>query len=90
MLTDAEWKVAQPLLPPQQPRTGRPRHDHRTILTGILAVKRSDRSWREMPEEYGKWETAYKRYLLWREEGRWQWILAVLGNAERECREVSL
>ncbi len=34
--------------------------------------------------------TAYKRYLLWREEGRWQWMLAVLGNEERERREVSL
>ncbi len=43
-----------------------------------------------MPEECGKWETAYKRYRLWREEGRWQWILAVLGNEEREHREVSL
>ena len=25
-----------------------------------------------MPREYGKWETAYKRYRLWRDTGLWQ------------------
>ncbi len=35
------------------------------LLAGILWVARTDSSWREMPEEYGKWETAYRRYELW-------------------------
>jgi transposase len=26
---------------------------------------RTGSSWREMPEEYGKWEAAYRRYELW-------------------------
>jgi hypothetical protein len=43
-LTDAEWHVVQPLLPPQQPARGRPRHDHRTVLAGILWVVRSGAS----------------------------------------------
>jgi len=83
-LTDAEWRRVHPLLPPQKPTTGRPRHDHRTVLAGILWVVRSGASWRAMPQEYGKWETAYKRYRLWRATGLWPRILAALTQVESE------
>ena len=52
-LTDAEWTRVRPLLPPPRPRVGRPRHDHRTVLSGILAVVRGGGSWRAMPAAYG-------------------------------------
>jgi hypothetical protein len=81
-LTDSEWHRVQPLLPPQQPATGRPRHDHRTMLAGILWVVRSGASWRAMPQECGTWETAYKRYRLWCASGLWQRILEALSEAE--------
>jgi hypothetical protein len=77
-LTDAEWRLVQPLLPPQKPGSGRPRHDHRIVLAGILWVVRSGASWRAMPQEYGQWETAYKRYRLWCATGLWPRILAAL------------
>jgi transposase len=72
------------LLPPQKPTSGRPRHDHRTVLTGILWVVRSKASWRAMPQEYGKWETAYQRYRLWCASGLWQRIVAALPEGELE------
>jgi len=83
-LTDDEWRLVQPLLPPQKPATGRPRHDHRAVLAGILWVVRSDGSWRTMPEECGKWETAYKRYRLWRDTGLWPRILEALAQGGTE------
>ena len=63
-LTDAEWEMLEPLLP-NKPPAGRPYNDHRTVLDGIMWVARTGSSWREMPEEYGKWEGAYRRYELW-------------------------
>jgi transposase len=80
-LTDAEWESIRPLLP-HKPWAGRPYHEHRMVLGGILWVARTGSSWREMPEEYGKWETAYRRYRLWLEQGLWKRILEALG-AER-------
>lgn len=77
-LTDAEWGLVQPLHPPQKTMTGRPRHDHHTVLAGILWVMRSQASWRAMPQEYGKWETAYQRYRLWCASGLWQCIVTAL------------
>ena len=69
-LTDAEWEMVKPLIP-QKPPAGRRYNDHRTVLGGILWVARTRSSWREMPEEFGKWQTAYRRYELWAKQGLW-------------------
>jgi transposase len=76
---DEEWKMVKPLIP-HRPPAGRPYNDHRTILGGILWVAKTGSSWREMPQEYGKWETAYRRYELWMKQGLWQRILEALGE----------
>ena len=61
---------------------GRPPNDHRAVLGGILWVARTGSSWREMPEEYGKWERAYRRHELWVKQGLWQRILRALGEED--------
>jgi hypothetical protein len=86
-LTEAEWCLVEPVLPPRKPTKGRPYNDHRTVLGGILWVVRSGASWRAMPAEYGKWETAYQRYRLWCANGLWPRILIALAQ---EGTEVSL
>ena len=82
-LTDEQWASVRPLLPPQRGGVGRPPNDHRAVLGGILWVARTGSSWREMPEEYGKWETAYRRHELRLKQGLWRRIIRVLG--ERTC-----
>ncbi len=81
-LTDKQWSLVRPILPPQRGGIGRPPNDHRTVLGGILWVARTGSSWREMPEEFGKWETAYRRYELWLNQSLWQRILQVLGEED--------
>ena len=90
-LTAVEWDAVRSLLPPQRPPVGRPRHDHRTVLGGIIWVVRGRASWRDMPPAYGKWETAYRRYRLWRDTGLWHRIAAALDiDKDQEPAEVSL
>ncbi len=80
-LTDEGWELLKPLLPSQKPPLGRPRRDHRTILTGMLWVLSSGASWRDLPEkEFGPWQTIYGRYRKWRLEGLWQNIMEVLDS----------
>ncbi len=81
-LTDEQWALVRPLLPPQRGGIGRPPDDHRAVLGGILWVGRTGSSWREMPVEYGKWETAYRRHELWVKQGLWQRILRMLGEED--------
>src|SRR5262249_1376087 len=83
-LTDGEWARIAPLLPPQKPPTGRPRHDHPTVLNGILSVGGTELSWRRMPTEYGNRYRAYKRYRLWCDQGLWPRIVAALAEPTTE------
>jgi Putative transposase of IS4/5 family (DUF4096) len=82
-LTDEQWELVRPLLPPQRGSRGRPPLDHRAVLGGILWVSRTGSSWREMPEEFGKWESAYRRHELWVKQGVWQRILRALGEQDQ-------
>lgn len=78
-LTDEEWEMVEPLLP-NKPPAGRPYNDHRRVVGGIVWVARTGSSWREMPQEFGKWESVYRRYELWLRQGLWQRILQALGE----------
>jgi putative transposase len=52
-LTDPEWAILAPLLPPPKPG-GRPRTvDLRRICNGVFHVLRSGCQWRLLPREYG-------------------------------------
>ena len=59
-LTDREWAVIAPLLP-NKPR-GVPRVDDRRVLNGIFWTLRTGSPWRDLPERYGPYTTAYNRY----------------------------
>jgi len=37
-VSDAEWERVRLVLPPQKPRTGRPRYDQRTVLRGVASA----------------------------------------------------
>ena len=77
-LTDEQWERLRPWLPPQQPRTGRPNHDHRHIINGILWILRTGAPWRDLPERYGSWRTVYSRFRRWQQAGRWDEVLRCL------------
>src|SRR5258705_11554056 len=71
-LTDAEWALIHPLLPPQAP-TGRPRlHSLRTILNAIFYQLRTGGAWRFLPQEWPAWQTVYHYLRRWRLDGTWE------------------
>jgi transposase len=77
-LTNSQWERLQPLLPPPKPKTGRPAHDHRTILNGILWILRTGAPWRDLPERYGPWRTVASRFYRWQRAGLWSQLLAAV------------
>lgn len=77
-LTDEQWERLKDLLPPQKPSTGRPSHDHRTMVNGMLWIARTGAPWRDLPERYGKWPSVYSRFQRWRKAGVWARLLSEL------------
>lgn len=72
-LTDAQFAVLEPLLPPPKPR-GRPRADLRAVLNGILYLVRSGCQWRLLPHDFPPWSTVHTWYRRWRTDGTWDRI----------------
>ncbi len=82
-LSDAEWAVLAPLLPPGKPG-GRPRRvDLRMILNGIFYVLRAGCQWRRLPRRFGPWSTVYAYFRRWRLDGTWQRLHTTLRERVR-------
>jgi transposase len=77
-LSNTQWAKLQPLLPAQKPRTGRPAHDHRRIVNGMLWIDRTGAPWRDLPERYGPWRTVASRFYRWVKAGIWERVLTAL------------
>jgi transposase len=70
-LTDEEWQILAPLLPPEK-AGGRPRkYPMREVINGIQYVLRGGGSWRLMPHDLPHWQTAYQTFRAWRHDGTW-------------------
>jgi len=66
-LTDAEWEMVEPLLPPPK-STGRPiKYPRREIFNGILYVLRNGIPWRDMPHDLPPWRSVYWYFMMWRD-----------------------
>jgi putative transposase len=71
-LTDEEWQVLAPLLPPER-SGGRPRtYPIREVLNGIPYVLRAGGAWRFMPHDLPHGQTAYQTVRAWRQDGTWR------------------
>jgi transposase len=69
-LTDSQWAKLRPLLPPQRSgKAGRPPHNHRRMLDGMLWVLRTGAPWRDLPRRYGPWASVACRFYRWRRQG---------------------
>ena len=77
-LSDAQWVRIEPLLPGKASDPGRTGSDNRLFVNGVLWVLRSGAHWQDLPERYGKWKTAHKRFSRWAAAGVWEKVFGDL------------
>jgi putative transposase len=71
-MTDAEWKILEPLIPPAK-EGGRPRTtDMREVLNAIFYINRTGGQWRALPHDFPPWSTVWTYFRTWRNDGTWQ------------------
>ena len=68
-LTDAEWEIIAPFMPPPA-KTGRPRlWTMREIMNAIFYVLRAGCAWRLLPKDFPPMTTVYGWFLRFRRDG---------------------
>jgi putative transposase len=67
-ISDELWNQIKTAIPPRPSREkgGRPPADDRVLLNGIIYILRTGAAWRDLPKEYGPWQTVYDRFYEWR------------------------
>jgi putative transposase len=86
-LTDAQWEILRPLLPPPT-GAGRPRTtDFREVLNAILYVLRSGCAWDLLPHDFPPSGTVYDYFSRWRRDGTFERVHDALRPMVREASE---
>jgi transposase len=90
-LTDAEWAVLEPLLPPPSPVGRPPTWPMRTIVEAIFYVLRGGVPWRMLPPCFPPRQTVYGWFAAFRDAGVWEAVNhhLVMLDRERAGREAS-
>jgi transposase len=90
-LTDAEWALVEPFMPPPC-ACGRPREwPLREVLNAIFYVLRGGIAWRLLPSDLPPKSTAFRWFARWRDTGLFEKMnhMLVVADRERVGREAS-
>jgi len=95
-LTQDQYELILPLLPPAKPG-GRPREVCMwSVLNAIFYVVVNGCKWRDLPGDFPAWQTVYTYFRNWRLDGTWLaihdrmrgWTRAVAGRPESPSEAV--
>jgi putative transposase len=78
VISDELWAVLEPVLPSGKGRRGRPWSDHRLTLEAIAWKFRTGSPWRDLPAEFGAWQSIWERHRRWSTDGTYAAMFAAV------------
>ena len=90
-LTDAEWALIAPLMPPPRKLGRKRRTDLRAVTNALLYMASSGCQWRQLPKEFPPFQTVQDYFYPWAQDGTLVKInhALVMASRERQGREAS-
>lgn len=79
-LRDDQWKRVESMLPGKAGDPGRTGEDNRLFIEAVLWVARTGSPWRDLPAEFGLWNSVYRRFGRWSHNGVWERAFAELAK----------
>ena len=83
-LRDDQWERIKHLLPGREGSVGVTAADNRLFVEAVLYRYRTGMPWRDLPERYGPYTTAYNRFNRWSRRGIWKRIFDTLAAKSRD------
>jgi transposase len=77
-MTDDEWAYYEPFL---IRCGGRPPRNHRRVLDAVFWQMRTGAPWRDLPEEFGNWNSIFRQFRRWADSGVLDVILEALAGS---------
>lgn len=71
MLRDDQWKHIEPLCSGKASKREVTGRDNRRFADAVLWIARTGSPWRDLPQHFGAWHTAYMRFSRWSKNGVW-------------------
>ena len=87
VISDEVWAVIGPLFP-EAKTTGRPPVDRRAVVEATAWRFRTGAPWRDLPERFGNWNTIYKNFNRWAEQGVWTRVLEAVQSLTHQRGEL--
>jgi transposase len=91
-LTDEQWELVEPILRPtrREDKRGRPWHETRAVLNGVLWILGSGAQWSQMPSKYPPYQTCHRRFQQWIRDGKLVEALRLLARHLHERGKLHL
>ncbi len=77
-LTDEQWAIVEPLIPPAKPGGRRREVSMREVVNAIIYVNRTGCQWDMLPHDLLPKSTVYDYFAAWRDDGTWQCMMDAL------------
>jgi putative transposase len=89
VISDEFWAAVESLMPSDEGKRGNRFGDHRLILEGIARRFRTGSRWRDLPADFGPWQTVWKRHHRWSLDGTYDAMFAQIAAAFGGTGELS-
>ena len=80
VVTDRLWEKVAPLLPGKLHDRGVTAKDNRQFLEAVLWRVRTGSPWRDLPREFGNWNSQFRRFRRWAKAGIFENLFNALND----------
>ena len=80
-ISDAAWALIEPHTIGNKGTWGGNAKDTRLFIDAVFWILRTGAPWRDLPPDYGNWNTVQRRFCRWRDKGIWEKILEAIVDA---------
>lgn len=83
-IADEDWDRIKHLLPGRAGTPGVTAKDNRRFVDAVLWIAKTGAPWRDLPERFGPWNSAWRRFDRWARTGVWQKVFEALQDPDLE------
>ena len=90
VISDALWEQKWPLLPGKVGDPGASGRNNRRFMEAVLWRVRTGSPWRDLPKDFGNWNSVFKRFRRWANAGVFELLFNVInGEQDLECAMIN-